>query len=34
MYDFFNGAACDTDRYFGVAKIREILAVSKQATDL
>jgi len=30
---FFRGAAYDTDHYFGVAKIREILAVSKQATN-
>jgi hypothetical protein len=29
----FRGAAFDPDHYFGVAKIREMLAVSKQATN-
>jgi len=28
------GADCDTDHYLGVAKVREMLAVSKQAVQM
>jgi len=31
---FFRSAACVTDHYLVVAKIKEILAVSKQATQV
>jgi hypothetical protein len=30
---YFRGADCDTDRYLGVAKVRERLAVSKRAAQ-
>ena len=33
MYDFFRGADCDTDHYLVIAKVRERLAVSKQAAQ-
>ena len=30
----FREADCDTDHYLGVAKVREMLAVSKQAVQM